>query len=96
MAKKKAAKKAAKKAKDVDRIEELIPVIEAAETLGVSTRTIQMACHRWKMGRRVSVGRAGKILFFLNQEEVDWLNRNLQRRAGRPKEMPEIWKGSER
>lgn len=82
-----------KTGKEISKEEKLIGVVPAANRLGVSGRTVQMACKRWKLGKRINVGTLDRVVILLTEEEIEYLDRNLQRRAGRPVGEVEVFKG---
>lgn len=59
-------------------------VSHAAKKLGVTTRAIQRACHRWKVGCKMQVGTQGKSIFMLSAHDISFLDEHLQRRPGKP------------
>lgn len=65
-------------------IPKVLSIQQAAKQLDVSVRTIQKACIRWKLGTRFSIGTLDRVVVMLTPDDVKFLDRNLQRRVGRP------------
>jgi len=65
-------------------VPKLLSVQAAAKKLAVSTRTVQKACLRWKMGTRIAIGQGERVVVMLTADDLKFLDRNLQRRVGRP------------
>lgn len=63
---------------------QLYGVQAAAKMLGVNARTIQYALKRFKRGRRLPVGTTGRFVLMLTKQDVLFLDKNLQRKVGRP------------
>lgn len=65
-------------------VEKWYGVQEAAKALKVSARTVQYACKRMKRGTRLKVGTMGRVVLMLTKQDIAFLDKNLQRRPGRP------------
>lgn len=63
---------------------QLYGVQAAAKMLGVNPRTVQYACKRMKRGTRLAVGSTGRVVLMLTKQDVQYLDKHLQRKVGRP------------